>query len=67
VQRECVCLCVFSFVEAMHVFLSEPWINVGTVRRVEMGLLVGWDGIRGTSVESMCVCVCVCTRVCVWL
>lgn len=39
-------------VEAMYVFLSDPRINAGTARREEKGLLVGWDGIKGTSVES---------------
>lgn len=53
--RKCVsgrvCVCV-QLVEAMYVFLSEPWINAGTGRREETGLSVGWDGIKGTSVES---------------
>ncbi len=49
----CVCVseCV-QLVEAMYVFLSDPRINAGTARREETGLSVGWDGIKGTSVES---------------
>lgn len=49
----CVCECVcVQPVEAMYVFLSDPRINAGTARREEAGLSVGWDGIKGTSVES---------------
>lgn len=45
----CVCLVC---VEAMYVFLSELWINGGTAKGEETGLSVGWDGIKGTSMES---------------
>lgn len=46
-----VCVCV-QLVEAMYVFLSDPRINAGTARREVTGLSEGWDGIKGTSVES---------------
>lgn len=39
-------------VEAMYVFLSELWINGRTAKGEETGLPVGWDGIKGTSMES---------------
>lgn len=39
-------------VEAMYVFLSELWINGGTAKGEKTGLPVGWDGIKGTSMES---------------
>lgn len=52
-QRVCRLVCVYvQPVEAMYVFLSDPRINAGTARREEKGLSVGWDGIKGTSVES---------------
>lgn len=42
----CMCACVWvcvELVEAMYVFLSDPWINAGTVRGEETGLSVGWE------------------------
>jgi len=48
-----VCVCVrVQLVEAVYVFLSEPRINAWTAKREETGLSVGWDRIKGTSVES---------------
>lgn len=46
VRRNAVRMCV----HCVDVFLSKLWISV--VRREETGLSVGWDRIRGTSVES---------------
>lgn len=46
-----MCVCV-QLVEAMYVFLSDLWINVGTGRREEKGLSVGWEEIKWTSEES---------------
>lgn len=52
---KCVGVIVSVCVQQCHVFLSEPRITVRTPRGEETGLLVGWDRIRGTSVESVCV------------
>lgn len=47
----CKSACVQS-VETVCVFLSDPWINAWTANREKTELSVGWDRIKGTSVES---------------